>query len=279
MKPFLVLCCILFLVNFFAFSSGLPLAPKMIEENSLSFKVLPGSTDLQVRFYAVMLDKNAKLLFETGNGNHFNFSEQALPFDVHDYWQKKGSEDYYVLLTKVAYTVPASSHYFTEKLLADPVYISRTLPENYKLKKVGSRRFHLDCGFLGPDFSYDLNFYTGQKGTGRTAAMLQHIARLNPELPAPMLSVVQHNYNFGKVMFHKTSKMSVSASNYYATGKQGTLVINYTLNYIHELPPKMLGGYELLINEMQEGIGDLVYRTRKLAIENGGNLAAKQTGE
>ena len=52
---------------------------------------------------------------------------------------------------------------------------------------------------------------------------------------------------------------------YYPYENSQTFVVNYTLNYIYELPPSFLGGHELLIKKIKEGISDLVVQTRKIS--------------
>ena len=79
---------------------------------------------------------------------------------------------------------------------------------------------------------------------------------------APHLVVVQHNYDYGKVMFQETSKMSISLSRYFPLNERQTLVINYTLNYIHNLPPGFVGGSDFLISKIKEGIKALVEETQ-----------------
>jgi hypothetical protein len=79
---------------------------------------------------------------------------------------------------------------------------------------------------------------------------------------SPNLIVVQHNYQYGKVMFQETSKMSISITRYFQLNKEQTLAFNYTLNYIQNIPPSFIGGSDFLINKMKEGIKALINETQ-----------------
>ena len=177
---------------------------------------------------------------------------------------KRGNEAYKVFLTKVAYTVNQNVSFFSEAKLSDAAYISKTLPD-YTIRQLAPKRFEVDCGFLAPTFTYDLSFYKAPYQHPAVRQLLNYAALQNPELGTPTLVTVHHNYNFSKVMMHKTSKMSVALTCYYPYENSQALVVNYALNYIYELPPTFLGGYDLLIKKVKKGISDLIVQTRKIS--------------
>ncbi|MBT32145.1 MAG: hypothetical protein CMO01_20995 [Thalassobius sp.] len=216
----------------------------------------------KVQIFVGLLDN--KLHGIASNDAHsFDFYKEAKPFDLYNYWEDKGEEDYYILLTKVVYVLDKEIDFFSESLLTDLDFLQKKMPD-YDLEKISSNKFHIDCGFLSPSFDYDLNFYRPPFTDNRVSRIEDFVTQINPELASPALSVIQHNHSFSKVMMHKTSKMSVCVANYYPYGDGKTLEVNYTLNYIHELPPNFLGGHKLLLKEIKSGIIDLIVNTREV---------------
>jgi hypothetical protein len=244
-----------------------PKEPMLLRENKMQFHIKKNLLERQdVQFYMVLLGKDLKPLSQMKD-DHFPFEEVVKEMDLHQYWEKRGNEKYYVLLTKVSYLIDKDVHFYNEQRLSDVNYIRQTLPE-YQIEKLNSRQFKINCGSFAPTFSYDLDFYRQPVcpvKNPKEKKLIDYTHSHHKELGAPALSVIQHNYHFGRVMLHKTSKMSVSIYNYYATEQQKTLVVNYTLNYIYELPPNILGGHELLIKEIANGIRQLIMRTREVS--------------
>ncbi len=215
----------------------------------------------EAQMFVGLLDKELKQVNQKLPAG-FNFFNDALPLDIYDYWNKRRDENYFVLLTKVVYLIDKDITFFDEEILSNEQIIQEKMPE-YHIEKTGSNKFHIDCGFLAPSFDYELNFYR-PPFVGKIADVQKKIEKLNPELGRPMFSVVQHNYKYGRVLMHKTSKMSVCIANYYPFANGKTLEVNYTLNYIYELPPGLLGGHRMLIREIKDGIASLILNTRNV---------------
>jgi len=241
------------------------LMPKVKREHNLDFKVDAQSLQEQnVQLYVALLDKSQRPMAVTGSGSLLNFKEDFLPFDVFEYWKKrKVGEKYFILMTKVAYLIPSDSRFFSPEKLADVGYLRKTMPE-YKIDKIGEHRFKIDCGFMAPDFEYELDFLDTDS---LQHPILRQVEKLSPDLKRPQTAVLQHNYGYSRVLLHKTSKMSVSVSLYYPYGEGSTLAVNYTLNYIHELPPNFLGGANLLLKEIEKGICGHIAQTRKTVLQ------------
>jgi|GEM_PF-6035631 len=232
-------------------------------ENDVSFKAQ--KSDLaahNIQMFVGLLNKDLKSIDQKQPAG-FNFEKDALPIDIFNYWNDKGDESYYVLLTKVIYVIDKDISFFDENLLSNEQMLKDKMPD-YRLEKTGVNQFHMDCGFMAPSFDYKLSFHQPPFKEDKIAKMQKALQRLNPELGEPEFTVLQHNYDYGRVMMHKTSKMSVCVVNYYPFGEGQTLEVNYTLNYIHELPPGLLGGHKLLIKEIKEGIVSLIYNTRSV---------------
>ena len=195
-----------------------------------------------------------------GKAPSFSFPDHAKPLDLYDYWEHKGDEQYDVLLTKVAYVLDKPIHFFTKERLADPGFISQTMPAA-KIKRIDSI-YHISVGFGAPDIDYTLHFYSSEEFESQYPELKNYFGKYDGLALSPDLIVVQHNYQYGKVMFQETSKMSISISRYFHLNKEQTLAVNYTLNYIQNIPPSFIGGSDFLINKIKEGIKALIDETQ-----------------
>ena len=237
--------------------------PEVIVENNLSFPTQALELDEQkIQLYMVLVDKQQKPVCME-SGDNFSFEKEALPFDLSDYWKNRGQEDYHILMSKAVYQVEVEASFFSRSRLSDIGFINRTF-SGPEIKKIGENQFQVSGGTFNPDFKYDLFFYQNKDLTGKVRDLVNYTRKKNPELGSPVLTMLQHNYDYGRVMFHKTSKMSVTLSNYYALGSK-TVVVSYTLNYIHNLPPSLLGGPEALVGEIRGWIKNCVIKTREEA--------------
>jgi hypothetical protein len=190
----------------------------------------------------------------------FSFSDHAKPLDLYNYWEHKGEEKYDVLLTKVAYVLDKSIDFFSEDRLADPGFISQTMPAA-KIERTDSV-YHISVGFGAPEIDYTLHFYSPEEFGFQYPKLKNYFKKHDGLALSPNLIVVQHNYQYGKVMLQKTSKMSISISRYIQLNKEQTLAVNYTLNYIHNIPPSFIGGSDFLIDKIKEGIKALIDETQ-----------------
>ena len=240
----------------------------VVRENTIDF-----GTNLQVinnydlQYFIEIRDKNMQPI-EGYNKQFGDFKNCFKPLDIYDYWGKKGEENYYVILNKAIYLMEEKVDYFTEALLTNENFIQQTLPQ-YNITKVDAQKYHIECGTFAPDFDYSLSYFQAPYTDQKVLPIVDYIKKKNPELGAPQTLTVQHNYNFGKVLFQKTSKMSIAVFAYYPYGENKTLVLNYTLNYVHNLPPKIMGGYKIMMQEIVEGMRDLVLQTRKVCKQLG----------
>lgn len=231
---------------------------KNIETIEFDFPKEEYSSD-SIFFYHALLErtKNGETLAEAPS---FSFSEHAKPLDLYHYWEQKGEEQYDVLLTKVAYVLDKPVDFFTEERLADPGYISQTMPAA-KIHRIDST-YHISVGFGAPEIDYTLHFYSPEKFEYHFPNLKYYFKKYDGINLSPDLIVVQHNYQYGKVMFQQTSKMSISISRYFQLNKEQTLVFNYTLNYIHNIPPSFIGGSNFLIDKIKKGIKALIDETQ-----------------
>jgi hypothetical protein len=216
-------------------------------------------TSDSIFFYHSLLKKTANE-GSLDEAPSFSFIDHAKPLDLYHYWEHKGEEKYDVLLTKVAYVLDKPIHFFSEERLADPGYISQTMPAA-KIKRIDSI-YHISVGFGVPEINYTLHFYTPEEFEYQYPKLKNYFKKYDGLALSPSLIAVQHNYQYGKVMFQETSKMSISISRYFQLNKQQTLAINYTLNYIHNIPPSFIGGSDFLIDKIKKGIKALIDETQ-----------------
>ncbi|MEM1137260.1 MAG: hypothetical protein AAGI07_15585 [Bacteroidota bacterium] len=232
-------------------------------ENSIYYDIDRNELEQEkVQIFVGLVDKNLGKVTQQ-NAFNFDFFKEGKAFDLFDYWENRGKDSYHILLTKVAFLHNKQVDFFNEQLLGDLSFLKSKMPD-YELEQVEENKFHMNCGFFAPSFDFELSFCRPPFIAPKLNAAQALIKHINPELDEPVLSVIQHNHTFGKVMMHKTSKMSVGIANFYRFDENRTLEVNYTLSYIHELPPKFIGGQKMLINEIKAGITDLIDNTRNV---------------
>ena len=231
---------------------------KNIETLDFDFSAKDYTSD-SIYFYHCLLKKSgiAEPLCEVPS---FSFSDHAKPLDLYDYWGNKREEQYDVLLTKVAYVLDKPIDFFSEERLSDTDYISQTMP-SAKIKRIDSI-YNIAVGFGTPEIDYTLHFYAPDEFDQHYPDLKNYFSKHDGLSLSPNLIVVQHNFKYGKVMFQETSKMSISISRYFQLNEKQTLAMNYTLNYIHNIPPSFIGGSDFLIKKIKEGIVALIDETQ-----------------
>ncbi len=228
--------------------------------NSLVFDIpLKQYTTDSIYFYHSLIMRTAAIEQEAEEPA-FSFPIHAQPLDIYEYWGQKGEEQYDVLFTKVGYVLDQPINFFSKERLSDPAYISRTMPAA-KIKQIDST-YHISVGFGTPDIDYTLNFYTPEEFEHHYPKLPDYFKKFDGLAQLPNLIVVQHNYQYGKVMFQETSKMSISISRYFPLNDGQTLAFNYTLIYIRNMPPSFIGGSVFLIDKIKVGIKALIDETQ-----------------
>ena len=192
----------------------------------------------------------------------YSFTELAQPLDIHAYWDKRLEESYDVLFTKTAYVLEQPASFFNAARLADPNYLHKTMP--FATLTQTDSTYHLSMGFGSPDIDYKLDFFSANEFLALYPHLGDYFSHYNGFEVEPELIVVQHNYNYSRVMLQKTTKMSLSISKYIATQNDQTLIVNYTINYIHNLPPNFMGGSDFLLKKIKEGIEALVVESKNI---------------
>ena len=155
-----------------------------------------------------------------------------LPLDIHGLWDPK--ENNYLAVAKFNYILPLDISRITEKKFINTDYIQATLPK-YKVTKYNDY-FHVDGSFLTPDFKVYTKFL---KANDKETKLLKDIDREKIKLGQMKVSFMQQD-DFGRVMFFKTAKMACAMIIYKALEDNQTLVTQYILSNVINVPTKKL---------------------------------------
>lgn len=231
-------------------------------EKHADFPINPGFINKEgVQFNLQLIDKNKKpLIPEDASGKH---PENMLWYSgLNGKAEKEGA--YYQLSTKVAFVSPLRTDFYTEERITDPEFIQASM-KGYKIQSLGSNHFKVEGNLFSPSFQFMMKVYNPESHNPEVTAIMQYLEQHQADLGRPSKVVIQKNYNYGRVLMHKTTENSYVLTLYYPWQRNQTLIVNYTLNLLHNIPPKFLGGPETLRNEMQEGIANIVDLHKNMA--------------
>lgn len=225
------------IVNFVVFlaailTTGNSLMLKNVEDFEFLIE-LDQNEDSDIKMFYALLDKDMVSMRCEHNGA-IDFQNHVSPLDIHKYYEKRGDENYYTLVTKTAYEIDQDVTFFSKDRLSDLDYLRQIMPAN-KLSK-NNNDYHLKVGFGAPDISYTLEFFSNEELNARYPDLVNYFHTYDRLDQDPYITVIQHNHTFGTVLGQKTTKMSLSVSRYFSTEDSRTLVVNYTLNFIYNLP-------------------------------------------
>ncbi|MCC5928153.1 MAG: hypothetical protein JJU28_02805 [Cyclobacteriaceae bacterium] len=206
-----------------------------------------------IQFNLLLLDKNKKSLIPAEETRRQYQIIQWLS-GLNENSEKAGS--YYLLSTKVAFLSPLRTDYYSAERITDPGFIQASM-QDYKIEALGANHFKVEGTFFSPSFQFLLKVYNTENQDPEIASILTFLEQHQPNLGRPDKVVVQKNYNYGRVLMHKTTENSMAITLYYPWQNQKTLIVNYTFNLLHNIPPKFLGGPESLQNEMKAGISKI----------------------
>ncbi|MCX2745690.1 hypothetical protein OO013_17540 [Mangrovivirga sp. M17] len=233
-----------------------------IRENSFDFrinkdKLLNGSYQYYINF-----KPKGELPSETTKGGFSRY----LKYDIYDVLNKNKDEDYHIIMSKTAYVVDAPSHFFSEHRLKDLSFVRKTLPE-YEVNLSEEGNFQIASSGMAPDFEYSLKTFYPDYTDPRLKHFLNNVTTYDYPGKKPMMVTLQRNYNFSTVLWQKTNKTSIVFCAYYPIGGNKTLIINHTLNLVHNVPPKLIGGPDMMMDLIVEGITEYITDTNSAVKE------------
>ncbi|BDC99523.1 hypothetical protein [Persicobacter psychrovividus] len=198
----------------------------------------------------ILLSKNGKMMFPQ---EPLEADEKAAlkMLDIEGSHQKNAGQ-YYILLSRVAFLVNKSQAEICNEDLCSLATQQALLPNN-SVSKIGDHQFQLTGGIMSPDFKYSLQFPAPLQPY--EAFLSNYLSQ--DELAHTQISI-QKNYDFGRVLFHKTSQKSYIITTYTRFSNDKTLIQNFTINYIYNIPPDFLGGISKFESAIWEGILDFV---------------------
>jgi hypothetical protein len=187
----------------------------------------------------------------------------ALGMDYPRYWGNRGDDRYSVMLGRAAFTIDKPVEFYTRERALSVDRLNRLMPE-FPLKKLGT-----EIGLFKSESapSCKIKIETFSKADvlklEATRPELHFPERLHPELGTPDFLVLQNNFDFDRIFGFRTSQGAITLSAHYRYSPEQTLVLVYSLGFLHNLPPDLWGGAQLVMDTSRDATLVLVERLRK----------------
>lgn len=173
-----------------------------------------------------------------------------IPLDTKKLWDPKDGN--YLAVAKVTHVLPTPLSKIDEKKFTSVEHFKKTLPR-YKVSKHGDT-FHVGGSLITPDFNLSVNFLTPDHPYVETISLIDR-----DKLKAGKIKVSFMNQDkFGKVFFIRTAKASNALIIYEDAGPQRTLVTQYILSNLINVPPAR----DFIRKGMIENLQDVVKGSR-----------------
>lgn len=174
-----------------------------------------------------------------------------LPLDLNKKWNPK--EDNYLAVIKLNYILPTSIKNITKERITSVEYIQKTIPR-YKVTAYPDY-YHVASSFFTPEFRVYLRFLKDNDLDIKSLPIIS----INKVKNGTMKVTHQYQDNFGRVMFFKTAKAANTISIYEKLNEKETLVSQFILSNIINVPSKLL-----VKREMIKNISQLVNSSRSI---------------
>ncbi len=155
-----------------------------------------------------------------------------LPLDTKKLWSPEDKN--YLAVAKFNYILPINIKTINEEKFTGTKYLQSTLPL-YKVTKL-ERHYHIGGSFITPDFNLYLNFINFEHPD---ANLIEGIDKQKMREGKIKISIM-HQDTFGRVMFFRTAKMATAIIVYEEHTSNQTLVTQYILSNIINVPTKSL---------------------------------------
>lgn len=174
-----------------------------------------------------------------------------MPLDVKKLWDSK--DQHYLAVAKFSFLLPIPLQEIREEVFTSQSYLQSTLPK-YKVTKKGDF-FHVGGSLITPDFDLMMSFLKPSH------PYVEKLPLLNKEILAQgkVKAIFMHQENFGRVIFFKTAKAANALIIYSEYKTQETLVTQYILSNVINVPTK-----EMIRKGMLENLSDVVDGSRKV---------------
>lgn len=172
------------------------------------------------------------------------------PLDTKKLWNPK--EKYYMAVAKFNYLLPVDIKKIDEAKISNQDFLQKTLP-NYKVTKL-DHYFHVGGSFMTPDF----NVYLTYLDANHPFTKLIPDIKIEKMKSGAMKVLFMHQDSFGRVMMFRTAKMATAMTIYQEHGIDQTLVTQYILSIVINVPTE-----ELIRKGMVENLQNVVQGSRR----------------
>jgi hypothetical protein len=172
------------------------------------------------------------------------------PLDTKKLWDPKDGN--YLAVAKFTYLLPTDIKKIDEAKLTSKDFLQKTLP-NYKVTK-HDNYFHVGGSFMTPDF----NVYLTYLNPDHPFTKLISDVNIEKMRQGKMKVLFMHQDSFGRVMMFRTAKMASSMTIYQEHDSDLTLVTQYILSNIINVPTE-----NLIRKGMIENLQNVVHGSRQ----------------
>lgn len=195
---------------------------------------------------------NFQYYYSLLSGDETEVLEVFLPLDTKDLWDPKDKT--FLAVAKFSYLLPLGLGDIDETKFTDKDYLQRTLPR-YEVTRQGEG-FHVSDTFLTPDFDVTLSFLGPDHPDVSKIPLIDQKKLREGKIKVTFM----HQENFGRVLFFKTAKFASAMIIYEEVVPKKTLVTQYILSNIINVPTK-----EMIRKGMLENLQDVVEGSRSWA--------------
>lgn len=172
-----------------------------------------------------------------------------LPLDIKNMWDPKDGN--FLAVARVSYVLPISLSDINEERFTDTEYLQQTLPRYEVTKR--EDHFHVGGSLITPDFDLALSFLSPDHPYVASIPLIDKKKLVMGKIKVSFM----YQDNFGKVFFFKTAKSSSALIIYEESAPKQTLVTQYILSNVINVPTK-----DLIRKGMIENLRDVVKGSR-----------------
>lgn len=216
-------------ISSFAFAAPTPLLEKHLNYVVKKDKLEKG--DFQY-FYCLLGHEFENLMPEQTETPVEEILKTFLPLDTKKLWDPKDQN--YLALAKFTYILPIAVQSIDEEAFTDTKYLQKTLPK-YKVSRQKDG-FHVAGSFITPDFHVTVRFLSAEDPLIPTFPMVDKEKIRTGKMKVSLM----HQSDFGKVMIFKTAKMASALIIYEDLDTTQTLVTQFILSNVINVPTKNL---------------------------------------
>ena len=159
------------------------------------------------------------------------------PLDTAGVLATSDASTYYIQVSKVAYRVARPLSYFSADRICSVAHLEN-IYQGSGVTQVSPCEFQINSPSPTPDYTLDLTWFDNQS----TQPVSRGLSSLDGGMGAPAISVTQNAHDFSRLLGARTVLSVTTILNYYPVSATETDVITYSLSFIYNIPPGILGG-------------------------------------